>query len=137
MHKFRELSFYILIGGIATLIDWGIFDLTFNYFYLNYLYSLALSMIFAGSFHFTANKIFTFQCESKKLGSQLSLFVVASIISVVLTVLILSVLIKLFNVNALYLRMVTTAIMLIPNYLLHKFITFNKRIFATDSTLQV
>lgn len=126
----RELLIYTLIGGIATLIDWGVFALLVNQTNLHYQFALILAFSTAGIFHYTANKLFTFQCPSKEFASQLSLFTIVMLTSLMCNIAILSLLVKIINIDKVALRMATTIIMLIPNYLLHKHITFSRRLFS-------
>jgi putative flippase GtrA len=126
----RELLVYTLIGGLATLIDWGLFAVCLNQFSIHYQYALIIAYCTAGIFHYAANKLLTFQCASKQYGSQLTLFVLVMLTSLLCNIAILALLVKLVAADKVLLRMITTLAMLIPNYLLHKHITFSRRLFS-------
>lgn len=125
-----ELLPYIIIGGVATLLDWGMFSLAVTRLQIHYQFALALGYMAGGVFHYTTNKIITFKCRSKKLGSQLSLYILVGITSLLISMGVLAALINVFAISKVVSRMLTTGIMILPNYLLHKHISFSKKIFT-------
>ncbi len=133
--KWNEFLAYFFIGGTATILDWGIFWLTVSGFGFHYEAGLMSSYMLAGIFHFFANKLITFQCQSDNLGSQYTLYICLTLSSLLISMGIIAVLINIFTLNSMVARMITTGIMLIPNYLLHKHITFNKRFFTTSHSI--
>lgn len=126
----QEMIYYVLIGIVATAIDWLIFTYAVNHLNLYYQLALVLAYSCASVFHYIANKVVTFKCHSRKLGSQLSLYVVMSTISLLMSMAILTLLIKVFFMQKVLARIMTTGIMILPNYLLHKNVTFSKKIFT-------
>jgi len=95
---------------------------------------LLAAYLTAGMFHFFSNKNLTFKCESKKLASQYSIYIIVTLSSLLLSMGVISFFIKGLHLEKMTARMITTAIMLVPNYLLHKNITFNKNIFAKTAS---
>ena len=74
MKSFRgkEFGYYFVVGGIATLIDWGIFALGLQVLgHDRYLGCVVISIGVAGTFHYLANKRLTFQCQSRAIGVQI------------------------------------------------------------------
>lgn len=131
--KVNELWPYVIIGGIATIVDWSVFTVATLYLGLHYQVALVVAYFTAGTTHYIANKMITFKCQSKKVGSQVSLYLAVATSSLLLSMGVLGVLVSAFGMNKIAARIVTTLIMLLPNYLFHKHITFNKRIFAQTS----
>ncbi len=125
-----ELLPYILIGGIATLIDWSMFSISVTWFHLHYQLALLIGYASGGVFHYCTNKIITFKCRSKQLGSQLSIYILVGAISLLGSMGVLAFLVNEFAINKILARVLTTGIMLLPNYLLHKHISFSKKFFA-------
>lgn len=130
----REFTPYFFIGATVTLIDWTLFWVATHRLGFHYQFALIVSYSIAGFTHYTANKLITFRCHSKQLGSQLSLYLLITGSSLLCSMGIMALLINLFFLKQLLARILTTGLMLIPNYLLHKHITFNKRIFAQSTT---
>lgn len=131
----KELFTYTVIGGIATIIDWSVFAIAVTFLKVHYLPALMLAFSTAGIFHYIANKMITFKCVSKKFASQISIYLLVMMMSLGLNMLIMVVLVKLFVINKIILRMLTTLLMLLPNYLLHKHVTFSKKIFAANKSV--
>lgn len=130
--KWNEFLAYFFIGATATMIDWGMFWLTVKKLGFHYEVGLVSAYIPAGIFHFFANKFITFQCKSKSIGSQYSVYIILTLSSLMISMGIIAILINLLALDKMPARILTTALMLIPNYLLHKNITFSKRLFATS-----
>lgn len=131
--KWNEFLVYFFIGATATIIDWSIFWLTVTKLGFHYEIGLISSYVPAGIFHFLSNKFITFQCKSKSLGSQYSIYIILTLSSLAVSMGVIAFLVNITMLNKMMARITTTAIMLIPNYLLHKNITFSKRLFATPS----
>lgn len=131
--KPNEFLAYFCIGATATIIDWTMFWVSIHKLGLHYEIGLMSAYIPAGLFHFFSNKFFTFQCKSKNIGSQYSIYIALTLSSLAISMGIIASLVNLFALSAMTARITTTAIMLLPNYLLHKNITFKKRIFITPN----
>ena len=128
--KGKEFSFYFLVGGVATLIDWATYALSLQTLgHEHYLVSVIVSMGLAGTFHYFANKRLTFQCQSRAIGKQIPLYVGVALAGLGMSIGILRVLVGTFGLSAMMARVLTTAMMLLPNYLMHKYLTFSKKIF--------
>ena len=125
-----ELLPYVIIGGIATTIDWSMFSLLVTWGHVHYQLALVLGYFSGGIFHYCTNKIVTFKCRSKQIKSQLSLYVLVGATSLLSSMGVLALLVNVFVINKIIARILTTGIMILPNYLLHKHISFNKKIFV-------
>src|SRR6185295_3348151 len=124
----RDFIVYSIIGGIATALDWGIFWLCIHYSIIHYEYALIFSYVLAGLFHYVTNKWFTFQCRSKQIGAQISIYVMVTVSSLLMSMFILFILINYLGCLKMVARILTTACMLFPNYWVHKHLTFSKKI---------
>ncbi len=127
--KLDEFLPYFFIGGATTLIDWSTFWVFIACLHTHYLAALCVAYGTAGIFHYTANKLITFKCQSKQIGTQYSIYIVLTVASLFLSMGIIALFIKFFSLDAMTARILTTLLMLVPNYLLHKHITFSKKIF--------
>lgn len=125
----KELFYFLIMGTLATIIDWFLFYLFVNCFGFYYQLGLVLATTIAGITHYATNKWFTFNCQSKQVASQLSMYILIAIITMLCSMGIMAILVQSFAIDSLILRMVTTIIMILPNYFLHKYFTFNKRLF--------
>jgi putative flippase GtrA len=132
--QWKEFLAYFFIGATTTVMDWSLFWITVVKLGCHYEIGLISAYIPASMFHFFSNKFITFRCKSKSLGSQYSLYIALTLSSLAISMGIIAMLINLLMLDKMIARIATTALMLIPNYLLHKNITFSKRFFATSHT---
>lgn len=126
----KEFMVYLIIGAIATVIDWSLFTVAVSYFDIYYQISLCISVGTATMFHYMANKLVTFKCSSKKIASQVSVYGMVSMMSLFGTMAVMCVLVNDLMLTKIMSRIATTGLMVLPNYLLHKYVSFNKKIFS-------
>jgi len=124
-----EFIRYVLVGGTATLIDWILFYIFALKLTFHYQIALIISFSTATLTHYILSKKFTFKCQSKKILKQIFLFFMISIISLSISIFIMFIFIDLILISKMLSRVLTTGILLIVNYLIHKNITFNKKFF--------
>jgi putative flippase GtrA len=133
----KELLLFFIVGGLATVVDWIVFYLFNKQVGLHYIISVILSYSFGGATSYTLNKIFTFKDKSKDFALQISLFTLIMTGAYGLNILFMYLQIevlfkKLINLNNFTLsaemiaRVITTGLVFIYNFMMHKFITFNK-----------
>jgi len=124
-----EFFRYFLVGIAATTVDWGIF-----YFLAvmnNVFYQLALIVALSvGSLtNFLLNKVFTFRCKSRMLVQQMSVYIGVVVVSFATSSAIMFLFVDMLLLEKMLSRILTTFVMLVINYLLQKYITFNRKIF--------
>ena len=124
-----EFIRYFMVGVVATLSDWGLFYLLAVFFNVYYQFSLATALILGAIVNYTLNKIFTFRCKSRAIVQQLSVYAGVVIISLGISSVTMFLFIDILLLFKMYARILTTFIMFMINYLLQKYLTFNKRIF--------
>ena len=120
---------YVVVGGIATVVDWGSFYLLAIVLDIYYQASLVLSFTLGVIANYTLNKLYTFRCRSRQIAGQFSVHVVISVVSLLMSMGLMFILVGELSINKMVSRIATTFIMLFVNFLMHKYITFNKRIF--------
>ncbi len=125
----KEMMIYIIIGVFATAADWLTFGIVVKTFNMAYQSALILALMAGGLVHYTANKTFTFNCRSRKFGSQLPLYILLAFLNFLCSIGLMILLVKYAAFTKIVARIATTGFMILPNYLLHKHLTFNKRIF--------
>ncbi|MHB1948681.1 MAG: GtrA family protein [Gammaproteobacteria bacterium] len=131
----KEVSYYILVGVFATAVDWLTFSMAIKWLNFPYQLALLLALTLGGLAHYTSNKAFTYKCRSKKYSSQVPLYILLATINYFCSMGCIGLLVKFLGINQLWARIITTGVMILPNYLLHKYITFNKRIFVQPPAL--
>ena len=124
-----EFIKFFIVGGISTLIDWLFFFLIGIYLNIHYQISLIISYTLGGITNYSLNRYYTFQNKSKKIALQFLTFFSLALVSLFLSMLVMFIFVDILNLHRMLSRILTTAIIFIFNYLMHKFITFNKNLF--------
>jgi len=69
--KNKEFIRFCFVGGLSTIINYGLFFILLTYLNLNYLFSSASGYISGTIFGFFLNKKYTFKSKSKKHGVEI------------------------------------------------------------------
>lgn len=126
MHNFFSKTFflYLIYGGLATVVDWGVFALSVYGLGIHYALSVTLSFTAGSITNFSLNKYFNFKNNYKKVHVQFMAYLIVAIIGLVVTLGFMWFFIELLRMNDFIARIITTALVLIYNYLGHKHFTF-------------
>lgn len=119
---------YLLVGGVATLADWISFYLLAEVGGIHYQLSLLTSFSVGAIINYSFNKVFTFKCKSKKIFKQFLLYILVLVMYLVITIFVMFIFVNLFSLEKMTSRILTTITTVFIHYLLHKNITFNKKI---------
>lgn len=125
-----QFSKYVFVGGIATIVDWGVFYLLSEELHFYYQLALVVSFVFGSLTNFLLNKVITFQCKSKKIVGQVGVHLAISFVSLLMSVGLMFVMVEIVLVDKMISRVFVTFIMLFVNFFMHKYLTFNKRFFS-------
>lgn len=120
---------YVLVSITATMVDWAVFRLATAHFQIFYQWALIISMSLGAIVAYVFNKLFTFRCQSSRIGLQLIISLMIAIGSLGLSVLLMSLFVDEFGMKIFLSRVVTTVIIFFLNMLLTRYITFCKRFF--------
>jgi putative flippase GtrA len=159
-----EVAKFILVGGLNTLVDWGVLSfliLTFKHSGVDsnkvlfevfsiaiILYTLlkAISFVIATTNSYIWNKFWTFKRKTtEKLGREFMQFIIISIIGFLINVIIASSVFKFIprlgglNIEqwALVSAAIASIIALVWNFVGYKFIVFNKKDGGTGNLSQI
>lgn len=120
----HEFIRFLIIGGIATIIDWSIFYLLSIKLGIYYQIALTISFMFALLFNFTLSKLFTFRNKSKNHLKQYGVYFFVSLVSLLLSMSIMYMFVDILVIDKMVSKVITTGIMLFVNYFSHKNISF-------------
>ncbi len=115
---------YLLVGGIATIIDWSVF-FSLTELGLYYLFALWISFILATTVHFILSKYFTFKCNSLKIKTQAATHFFVSCFTLFLSTGFMYFFVDVLKILPMFSKIITTLLLTVVNYSLHKFVTFS------------
>ncbi len=117
---------FVLVGGLATFIDFFILIFLVEVLSIHYLFSASFSFIVAGMVNFYLSKKWTFKNKNPEYGKQYAVFVVVGIIGLLLNNLILFYLVEYLDIYYIFGKVISTFIVMFWNFLMNKYMTFRK-----------
>jgi len=130
VEKYREQVLYLIFGFLTTAIDQISFMILLRLLPdMTSIVPAVVSWIIAVSFAYTTNRKWVFQTQSagiRALLREASLFYIARIFSLLLTVLIMWLLVDLGGHNADITKLASSVLVVISNYVFSKFWIFRK-----------
>jgi putative flippase GtrA len=118
------------MGGTATGADWLLFYFLNIIGGLSYMLAVILSFSLGALINYLLNKFITFRDQTRQIMTQIGVYGFICILSLLGSILLLYVLVEWVGLWSMTARMITTGIMLILNFLGHKFITFNQHAYT-------
>ena len=128
--KYKEIINYVICGGIATVINIGVFAILNWLLGENlYLVSNIIAIIASVIFQYFSNKFFVFERKNANLKEtfiEFGKFVSGRAITAVLDMIIMWIGVSLLNLNEILMKVITNIIVIILNYIISKFFVFKK-----------
>ncbi len=129
-----EVFRYAVAGAIATAAEWGTFYLLAVAADVYYQFGVAISLVTGAATNYLVNKTYTFKNKSREIVSQFTLHLGVSAFSWSVHMGVMFVLVDLISVDKMLSKVVATAIMLLPNYVMYKYTVFNPQFFGGGET---
>ena len=128
---YKEIINYLVFGVLATLVNFISYFIFARIIGIEEVTSSALSWFCAVLFAYVTNKLFVFESKTvtkKELIKECVSFFLARIISGILCdVGTFALMVKVFNINDIFSKIVTQVMVVIVNYIFSKFIIFKKK----------
>lgn len=118
------LTLYVLVGVVATIVDWGTFFLLNYFFRLFYILAVSCSFTLGALTHFILNRTYTFQNRYEKIGRQYLVHLSISIVSLLVTILLMFLFVQFAAMPKFTARVATSLIVVFLNFTAHRKITF-------------
>ncbi len=127
--KYKEVINYLFFGGCTFLVSIISFYLFNKVFTLNEHVANVLSWILAVSFAYVTNKKYVFESktsEKKDLLKEITSFVSARILTLVMEEIILLIGVNMLNIDSMIVKVVAQVVVIVSNYFLSKLFIFKK-----------
>jgi putative flippase GtrA len=123
----RQFIKYCFSGGIAALVDLGIFFLLNEFLSVHYIYSLTISFTIAAAINYTLQRKITFKSSYSKKHKQFAIFVAIQIIGLVFNGIVTTAQVEFLGAWPTLARFISILIVLLWTYTANKKITFNMK----------
>ena len=129
--KYKEIINYLVFGGLATVVNFVTYFIVARLIGIDEVLSSGISWFFSVLFAYITNKLFVFESKTdgiKAILIEMGSFFLARIVSGILCdVGTFALMVKVFNINDLFAKVVTQVMVVIVNYVFSKLIIFRKK----------
>ena len=129
--KYKEIINYLVFGGLATVVNFVTYFIVARLIGIDEVLSSGISWFFSVLFAYITNKLFVFESKTdgiKAVLIEMGSFFLARIVSGILCdVGTFAIMVKVFNINDLFAKIVTQVMVVIVNYVFSKLIIFRKK----------
>ena len=127
--KFKPIIMYGIVGCMATAMNIGVYLLCYKLLFIPNVPSNVIAWIISVLFAFITNKLFVF--ESKDMSKSVLLnelwkFILARLSTGIIDVFIMFTTVDVLALNATVWKIISNIIVIIGNYILSKFLVFDK-----------
>lgn len=137
--KFKRLSKFSCVGGLNTLIDFGVFSLLNSLFGINYIISQVISYSSGTLNSFILNKFWTFKDTktNKKTTKEIIQFIVVNSASLGVSLIGLSILLKNNSMNPFIAKIISMVLAQVVNFLGYRFWVFGSTIKSVTNNKKI
>ena len=129
--NYKEIVNYLVFGGLATLVNFISYYIFARVIGIDEVISSGLSWLCSVIFAYITNKIFVFESDTKSkrqlLKECVSFFLARIISGILCEVGTFALMVRVFNINDIFSKIVTQVMVVIVNYIFSKFIVFRKK----------
>ena len=118
---FQQIFKFVIVGGIATIIDWAIYYVLVHFVHLDPLISNIISFSISVIYNYIASVKWVFHVNQNKSRKKMFIeFILFSIFGLLLTELFLWIGIKLLHQDEMLIKIISTAIVMVFNFITRK-----------------
>ncbi|MBR3229705.1 MAG: GtrA family protein [Bacilli bacterium] len=111
---------FVVVGGIATLIDWIIYFVLFNYFHIFPLISNIISYSISVIYNFIMSVKWVFDTKDKSMKRLLFEFIVLSLLGLIISEFIIWFFLEILSFDSIIAKILSTLIVMVINFILRK-----------------
>lgn len=129
--KYEEIINYLIVGGLTTVVSLIVYYICVSIFFdpnkaIELQVANIISWICAVLFAFIANKLFVFKCKNKNLFKEITSFVSARVLTLLIDMLIMFIMVTAMGINDKISKLVVQVVVTILNYIFSKLFVFKK-----------
>ena len=125
--RFREIVRFCVVGFVTALIYFFVIGFLYDVMKWGYLPAVTLAFIFSTTFHFLANRSYTFNSNSRSIARQLFRYVVLIVINYLITILVVKYSVEILHLHPYLGVLMSTFLTVMVGYILSHFWVFNER----------
>lgn len=111
---------FLIVGGIATIIDWIIYYLLYNYIDIKPLVANIISYSIATIYNYLASVKLVFDVKNKNSKENFIIFIIFSLMGLLLSELLIYLMIDKLGISKMIAKILSTALVMIFNFITRK-----------------
>lgn len=128
LNRFKDKIKFVISGALATIVNLFFLFIFFSILDIQIIYASSMSWLLAILISFNLQKYWTFRSFSfKKMSSQVILYLLIAILSLILNARWMYLLVEGLNINYLLAQIIVLFVLAILNYIVYKFIIFKEK----------
>lgn len=112
---------FIIVGGIATIIDWIIYYLLYNYLGFDPLVANILSYLLATIYNYFGSVRYVFKVNDKSIKKTFTIFLILSLVGLLLSELLIYLMINILLMNKMLSKIISTLLVMIFSFITRKY----------------
>lgn len=125
----RQFFVYAAVGAVATAVDWGSFYACIHPLGIHYALAVVVSFLLGATTNYTLNRWITFRDRTRAIAAQVTVYAAVSLVSLLMSVGLMALGVEVVHLSPMGARIVTTGVMLLANFVMHKAMTFNPALY--------
>lgn len=126
--QLRELFLYLIVGGLATLVEWIGFWLFNGVLHIQYLIATAIAFIISTFANWVFGRLLVFKDPGgQSLTKELASIYLASSVGLLLNLIIMYILVDFLSIHEMFSKMTATVLVFSYNYLVRKLVIYKKK----------
>ncbi len=119
----KQLALYVIVGGLATVVEWAAFYIFNKMCAINYMIATALAFIISTFANWAFGKIILFK-EKQNVLKELAKIYLTSIAGLLMNLLIMWIAVNLIGINEMISKIIATGIVFLWNFFIRKFLIY-------------
>ncbi|MBQ9673161.1 MAG: GtrA family protein [Ruminococcus sp.] len=123
---FLQFFRYVFVGGIATVVDWGVLFLSTDFFHIYHMVSTIIAFIAGLITNFLLSKLIVFKANEARVNAAMEFvsYTVIGVIGLVITEIIMFLFTNCWSLYYMLSKVIATIIVLVWNYTARKLIIY-------------
>ena len=122
MEAFKQFALYLVVGGIATVVEWACFWV-FNH-WMHYTLATALAFMVSTFANWLAGRLLVFKKSEQSLLAELAQIYGTSIVGLLMNLAIMWVAVEQFGVQEMIAKIIATGIVFFWNFFVRKLLIY-------------
>ena len=125
-NNLKELFLYLIVGGIATLAEWGIFRLFDSALSVHYTLSTVIAYLLSTFVNWAAGRLLLFRESHQPFWQEILKIYLAAIAGLLMNLAIMFICVDLLRMDEMLSKILATGIVFLFNFLIRKLYIYKK-----------